>query len=121
MKLVRKTGSIKCHSKGRQSYWTFANNFMTIITNDIGDALLPPIGDMKALVGSDKHNCRKKHFYKLSGTDGKSPELVFPHFSHSLSLSKGEKLQIWHGQDWVNCLEDDNRGKTCVDIYAWYI
>ncbi|XP_022778781.1 uncharacterized protein LOC111320374, partial [Stylophora pistillata] len=28
-------------------------------------------------------------------------------------------MQIWYGQDWKDCSENDgNNGKTCVDVYA---
>ena len=126
MKLVRKTGAITCSSSASESYWNcesswYRNKLMTIITNSIGEALLPPIGDLEALVGSSNPDCAKKHFYSLDGIHGKSPELVFRHLSSTLLLSRGEELQIWNGQDWSGCWEGDNTGQTCVDIYAWYV
>ena len=128
MKLVRKTGGIKCSSVAPESYWSCAsqtyskNTLMTIITNSTGNALFPPIGDMEALVGASvPANCAKKHFYSVDGIHGKSLELVFRHLSSTLLLSKGEELQIWNGQDWSGCYEGDNTGQTCVDVYAWYV
>ena len=126
MKLVRKTGAIKCSSAVPESYWNcgsqaYTNKLMTIITNSTGDALFPPIGDMEALVGFNDPDCAKKHFYSIDGIHGKSPELVFRHLSSTLLLSRGEELQIWNGQDWSGCFEDDNIGQTCVDVYAWYV
>ena len=29
-------------------------------------------------------------------------------------------MQIWYGQDWMDRGEEDNSGKTCVDVYACY-
>lgn len=127
MKLVHKNGGIKCNSFINESYWScpsqaYSNNtLMTIITNSTGGALFPPIGDMKALVNSSDRDCESKHFYSIDGIHGKSPELVFRHLSSTLLLSTGDELQIWNGQDWSGCYENDNKGKTCVDVYAWYV
>ena len=90
---------------------------MTIITNANMTALLPSIEDLEKF----ESFCHKKHFYNLEGVGHKSPELVFRKLSRPLSLSRGQELQIWYGQDWVDCSEDNKSGGTCVDIYAWYI
>ena len=94
---------------------------MTIITNATGDALLPPIGELEALDASHPNRCQRKHFYSLSGTESKSPELVFRNLSSPFLITQGEELQIWNGQDWSGCYESRNTGSTCVDVYAWYI
>ena len=65
--------------------------------------------------------CQKKHFYSLAETGWDSPELVFRNLPSPLSLSKGEELQIWNGEDWSNCYETNNNGSTCVDVYALYL
>jgi len=121
MKLVRKSGSIKCNSKVKASYWGCRNElvygkngFLTIITNAKREAILPPAGDLKA-------GCNhEKDFYSLNGTNHTSPELVFPDLPNKLPVSRNQELQIWYGQDWKDCAEGDNRGATCVDVYAWY-
>ena len=123
MKLVRKTGSIKCNPVDPESYWgctysRYGNRLMTIITTANREAFLPPAEDMEAF---PNHEC-KKHFYHLKGTGHKSPELVFRNLTSPLSLVRSQQLQIWYGQDWKDCLiENDNTGATCVDVYAWYI
>lgn len=48
------------------------------------------------------------------------PELVLRNPSSPLRLLKDQKLQIWHGQDWIDCSENGNSGTTCVDVFAWY-
>ncbi|KAL9958396.1 hypothetical protein ACROYT_G035402 [Oculina patagonica] len=122
MKLVHKSGSIKCNPVDSASYWVcrnsaaYGNNdLLTIITNANKEAVLPPAGDLKArsVCGS------KNHFYSLDGTDHTSPELVFPVLSNQLNVSRNQELQIWYGQDWIDCSEDGNSGTTCVDVYAW--
>ncbi|XP_067043048.1 uncharacterized protein [Acropora muricata] len=127
MKLVHKKGGIKCNAFIKKSYWScpsqaYSNNtLMTIITNSTGDALFPPIEDMEALVNSSDPDCANKHFYSIDGIHGKSLELVFRHLSSTLLLSRDEELQIWNGQDWSGCYENDNKEETCVDVYAWYV
>ena len=123
VKLVHRNGSIKCHPKYPSTFWScgniyaFGNNtFMTIITNAKREALLPSVENMKA------HGCHgKKHFYVLDGVNQGSPELILGNLSRPLSLLKDQQLQIWYGQDWVDCSEDNNNGTSCVDIFAWYL
>ncbi|KAL9956942.1 hypothetical protein ACROYT_G038507 [Oculina patagonica] len=123
IKLIHKSGSIKCNPVDSASYWgcrysgSYGNNgLLTIITNANKEAVLPPAGDLKAASQCDN----KKHFYSLDGTNHTSSELVFPDLSIPLSVSCNQELQIWYGQDWVDCSEDNNSGTTCVDVYAWY-
>ena len=94
---------------------------MTIITDDNKRALLPPGDDLEAFKRNE-HECgTKKHFYSLDGTHHYSTELVFVRdLSNPLFMSRNQELQIWYGQDWKDCSENENGGKTCVDVYAWY-
>ena len=121
MKLVHKSGSIYCNKNGRNSYWGCVNDdhyriydLLTIITDTNRDALFPPAEDLKSFPG---HLCRKKHYYFLEGAKRNSSELVF---RNGVTLSQGQELQIWYGQDFAGCGERDNSGATCVDVYAWY-
>ena len=127
MKLVHKSGSIKCNTNDPASYWgcTYEPNYgknglMTIITNAQKEAILPPAGDLRA---HSQNECKyKKHFYSLNGTNHTSSELVFRDLPNPLSVSCNQELQIWYGQDWVDCSEHNNdNGKICVDVFAWYV
>ena len=93
---------------------------MTIVTNANKEAILPPAGDLQAY--SAEAECKyKNHFYSLNGTNHTSSELVFRDLPDPLSVSRNQELQIWYGQDWVDCSEQNNdNGKTCVDVFAWY-
>ena len=91
---------------------------MTIITNAKKEAILPPAGDLKAHYKGDCNN--KKQFYSLNGTNHTSPELVFGDLTNKVSVSRNQELQIWYGQDWMDCSEVSNSGTTCVDVYVWY-
>ena len=91
---------------------------MTIITNTKRKAFLPPSGDLKLRNVGECTN--KKHFYHLDGTTHTSPELIYRHLPNPLPVSRNEELQIWYGQDWIDCSEGSNNGATCVDVYATY-
>ena len=123
MKLVHRHGSLKCHPNYPSTFWSCgnvdvyaSNTFMTIITNASREALLPSVENMSA------HGCNgEKYFYVLDGVDQASPELILGNHSKPLNLLKDQQLQIWYGQDWVDCSEDNNSGTSCVDIFAWYV
>ena len=122
MKLVHRYGSIKCHPQHPPTFWScsnvkfYANNtFMAIITNANREALLPSLENLK------RTSCSKDHYYVLEGVHQGSPELILGNLSKPLSLLKDQQLQIWYGQDWINCNENGNNGASCVDIFAWYV
>ena len=121
VKLVHKSGSLKCNEDDPASYWGCThvagygtNALMTFITNTEGEAVLPPAGELKA------SDVNINHFYILDGNTHSSSELVFPDLAKKVSVSRGQELQIWYGQDWIDYTEDNNSGATCVDVYAWY-
>ena len=123
MKLVHRSGLVRCNEETGASYWgctwpSYGDALMTIITDAHKKAVLPSAEDLKAF---DFGRCEyKRHFYSLSGYHHNSTELVFRNLSNPLSVSRNQELQIWYGQDLKDCLEYDNSGKTCVDVYAWY-
>ena len=125
MKLVHRSGWVRCNPVTGASYWgcthpKYGGTLMTVITDAKKNAVLPPVADLEAFKPGE-HVCPGvKHFYSLDGTSYKSPELVFRNLSNLLSVSRNQELQIWYGQDWKKCVESDNSGKTCVDVYAWY-
>ena len=125
MKLVHRSGSIRCNLVTGASYWgctyhKYGGALMTIITDVEKNAVLPSVADLETFQPG-VHVCSGfKHFYSLDGTSHKSPELVFRNLFNLLSVSRNQELQIWYGQDWKKCGESDNTGKTCVDVYAWY-
>ena len=125
MKLVHKSGAVRCSQFHDESYWGCRNPVygdnavLTIITNANEESVLPPVEDLKAL--GDGACGSKKHFYSLDGISHTSSELVFRHLSNPLFVSRNQELQIWDGQDWITCSENNNSGTTCVDVYAWYV
>ena len=114
MKLVHKSGLIYCNRDYPASYWgctnqiKYGNNsLMTIITDAKKVAILSPAEELKEWNG-----CPKNHFYSLDGTTHKSPELVFRNLPKKVSVSRNQDLQIWYGQDWIDC-EDNKNGGMC--------
>ena len=90
---------------------------MTIITNKGKEAILPSAEELKKPNGG---GCNKPLAYSLNGTSHTSPELIFRDLPKKVSVSHNQEMQIWYGQDWIDCAENDNSGETCVDVYAWY-
>ncbi|KAL9966660.1 hypothetical protein ACROYT_G024771 [Oculina patagonica] len=126
MKLIRKSGSIKCNPVYNASYWgcnypLYGKTLTTIVTNTNNELVLPPVEDLKAFQQGEHAECgpNQKHFYSLNGTYRTSLELVFRDLTNQLTVTRNQELQIWCGQDWVDCSETGNSGKTCVDVYAW--
>ena len=118
IKLVPKSGAIRCYANYDESYWGCRhpnygkNGLMTIITNANKESVLPPVEDLKVVSDS----ILKPHHYHLNGISHTSPELVFSHFSNQSSVSRNQELQIWYGQDCIDCCEENNNGTTCVDV-----
>ena len=122
MKLIHRSGSVRCNNVTISSYWgctwpTYGENLTTIIADANKKAILPPAEDLKAFKA---HFDNKKHFYSLPGYHHNSTELVFRNLVNPLSVSSNQEMQIWYGQDWMDRGEEDNSGETCVDVYAWY-
>lgn len=127
MKLVHRSGSVHCNPSTGESYWGctylsyYKDKLMTIITDDKKNAILPPVENLEGLKPGVSKDCgTKQHFYSLDGNSLKSPELVFRNHSNPFSVSRSQEMQIWYGQDWKDCSENENKGETCVDVYAWY-
>ena len=123
MKLIHSSGAVSCNTNYDASYWgcTYKESYgdhglMTIITNTNKESVLPPFKELK----TTRCGVSKPNFYNLNGTTHSSPELVFNALASPLSVSRNQELQIWYGQDWIDCTEDNNSGTTCVDVYAWY-
>ena len=119
MKLIHRSESVRCNYKTNSSYWgctspVYGENLMTIITDANKKAILPPAEDLKA------YSDNREYLYSLPGYHHNSNELVFRNLVNPLSVSSYQEMQIWYGQDWKDHSEENNSGKTCVDVYAWY-
>ena len=120
-KLVHINGSVRCNPS-YQSYWGCSHRayeekrLTTVITTTAKDAL------SLADYSKDEAGCNLKYYsYQIDGITENSPELVFNNLSPPLSVSVGQEFQIWFGEDLSDCTEHDNSGRTCADVYAWYV
>jgi len=57
---------------------------------------------------------------ELPGYNSFSPEIILPRFS-PYSVSSGQELRLWYGEDLENFTESDNGGWVCSDVYALYV
>ena len=115
IKLVHLSGSVNCIiSQATATKWSchvYFNQLNTHITdqNDI------PFFPARSAINLDSHL-----FYKLRGFDGNSSEIVFDSISTPLSVTAGQKFRVWYAEDLVKKTEQDNIGKSCVDVYVIY-
>ena len=58
--------------------------------------------------------------YKIDGVGVNETELMFNSLQSSMTVFIGQEFRIWFGPDLKDCAEDNNSGKTCADVYAWY-
>ena len=121
-KLVHRSGSLKCHPSLPATYWGCSSErygekrFNTVITDNVMVAL------SLADYSRDSRLCGYKYYsYQLDGIHVNSTELVYNMLSPQLSVSVGQEFHIWYGEDLTDCDQDDNSGKTCADVYAWYV
>ena len=49
-----------------------------------------------------------------------SREIILPRFS-PYTVSSGQELRLWYGEDLVAFSENDNRGRVCCDVFALYV
>ena len=48
----------------------------------------------------------------MDGVNQGTSELLLGNPSSPLRSLKDQELQIWYGQDWIDCSEDGNSGST---------
>ena len=58
--------------------------------------------------------------YSINGSSLNSTSLSFEPFDIPLAAAVDDNFQIWFGQDFTNCSEENNAGVICVDVYALY-
>ena len=65
-------------------------------------------------------NAHSGKWYELPGYNSFSPEIILPRFS-PYSVSSGQELRLWFGEDLVGQTESDNGGQVCCDVYGLYL
>ena len=58
--------------------------------------------------------------YSINGSSLNSTSLSFEPFDIPLAAPVDDNFQIWFGQDFTNCSEENNAGVICVNVHALY-
>ncbi|EDO47937.1 predicted protein [Nematostella vectensis] len=61
----------------------------------------------------------KSFWYKVTNRDVTSKSILLADVLNPFLLGPKQQLKVWFGEDLDNQAEDDNAGRTCVDVYAW--
>ncbi|CAH3025505.1 unnamed protein product [Porites evermanni] len=56
----------------------------------------------------------------IPGYNSFSPRLVLRFFPSPFPVLRGRELRLWYGEDLMDLGEEDNRGSSCVDVFALY-
>ena len=123
VKLVHLYGYVNCQTN-MDNYWSYwgcstyhggvKDHVNVAITTSANQILLP---SSKFMTDSYKSQL----WSRIPGYNSFSPELVMSAFSNPPSVTKGQELRLWYGEDLVNSTENDNAGKACCDVYARFI
>ena len=116
VKLVHVYGYVACSGGATyQSYWGcdqypgLKNHVDAVITTSGGSVLLP---------SSQFITHKTAKWSLIPGYNSLSPELVLSAFSNPPSVTRGQELRLWYGEDLANTCESDNGGTSCCDVYA---
>ena len=116
IKLVHVHGYVTC-DKNKVYHWSYwgcgahgslSNHVDVVITTSTNSVLLPP----STFISSGTK------WSKIPGYKSLSPELVLSVFSSPLTVTSGQVLRLWYGEDLVNSSESDNGGTSCCDVFA---
>ena len=121
VKLVHLYGYVTCQ-KSVASYWSYWGcsiyhgsvkaHVNVAITTSANRILLP--SSQFITVSSTKWS-------RIPGYNSFSPALVLSAFSNPPSVTQGQELRLWYGEDLVNSSEGDNAGKSCCDVFARFV
>ena len=117
VKLVHVYGYVTCDTSKAYhwSYWGchqypgLKNHVDAVITTSGGSVLLP---------SSQFITHKTAKWSLIPGYNSLSPELVLSAFSNPPSVTRGQELRLWYGEDLANTCESDNGGTSCCDVYA---
>ena len=107
IKLHHRSGWVNCRPHGK-SFWGCddSERISMAITDKENHVLFP-----KAL--------NYNGWVRIEGYDGRtSEELVLPPVHRDTACVRGTEWRVWYGSDLKNRSEHDNRGMSCVDVYA---
>ena len=120
VKLIYLSGYVTC--SGHISHWSFwgcgnhpsvRHHVSLAITTSSNALLMPPNQFFTFQGGAGK-------WAQLPGYNSLSPEIILPRFS-PYSVSSGQELRLWYGEDLVAHTEADNAGLVCCNVYVLYV
>lgn len=119
IKLVHRYGSVTCNINNVNS--TLSNwgcgstEVNVVVTTSRNTILLPP----RKFLSKDKFRARLK-WSVIPGYNSFSPRLVLRFFPSPFPVLRSRELRLWYGEDLMDFAEEDNRGSSCVDVFALY-
>ncbi|XP_020600525.1 uncharacterized protein LOC110039721 isoform X2 [Orbicella faveolata] len=120
VKLIYLSGYVTC--SGQISHWSFwgcgnhpsLKKHVSLAITTSSNALLMPPNEFFTLSGG------AGRWSELPGYNSLSPEIILPRF-YPYSVSSGQELRLWYGEDLVNWYEGDNKGLVCCNVYVLYV
>lgn len=129
LKLTHLFGTLVCFNGSSPSFWGCQSELygdktlMTYISHANERREILPRKAQVEVGGPWRSDGKCQHeiyTYKISGVNDTSPEIIFDTTSEPLRVSHDQQFWIWFGQDIADCSEENNEGKSCVDVYGWY-
>ena len=123
IKLVHLHGYVTC-DKSKVHHWSYwgcnahssvIGQVNVVITTSTNSVLLPPSQFMGQSLP------KQYKWSKIPGYNSLSPELVLSVFSSPLTVTSGQVLRLWYGEDLVNFTERENDGTSCCDVFARFL
>ena len=120
VKLIYLSGYVTCAGQiSRWSFWGCGNldvvkHHVSLAITTSSNALLMPPNQFFTFAGG------AGRWSQLPGYNSSSPEIILPRFS-PYSVSSGQELRLWYGEDLVNYGESDNAGLVCCNVYVLYV
>ena len=120
IKLVHLFGKVTCDSKTRyvQSKWGCNKDILNPLGIFITDINKRVIFNR---TGSDNPGNVRVPWYSSELFDGSSEELVFNRMNDPVYANPNSRFFVWYGEDLINKDEQNNAGKTCIDVYAHFV
>ena len=119
VKLIYLSGYVTCSGQiSHYSFWGCGNHpslkkYVSLAITTSSNALLMPPNEFFTLSGG------AGRWSELPGYNSFSPEIILPRF-YPYSVSSGQELRLWYGEDLVNWFEGDNKGLVCCNVYVLY-
>lgn len=123
IKLVHVHGYVTC-DKNKAYHWSqwgcgahssLKDHVDVVITTSTNSVLLPP----SQFIGQSW--LQRYKWSRIPGYNSLSSELVLSVFSSPLTVTSGQVLRVWYGEDLVNQSEGDNDGTSCCDVFARFM